>query len=95
MFPIGILCTSLHINITFTVTHICEHRSAGKHFLQISGTHCLLFVFTFLGCTKPIFLLGILALGNLGQHISQVQQKRKKEEEKKKKRHTYEHFLSM
>lgn len=61
------------LELTFTVPHICEHRSAGKHFLQISGTHCLLFVFTF---TKRIFLLGILARGNLGRHISQGQQKK-------------------
>jgi len=80
MFPIGILCTSFVSTFTFTLTHICEHRSAGKH-LQKSGTHCLLFVFTFLGCTKPIFLLGILALGNLGQQISQVQQKKKRKKE--------------
>ncbi len=30
----------------------------------------------FLVCTKQIFLLGILALCNLGRHISQVQQKK-------------------
>lgn len=82
MFPIEILCTSLHIKhrleLTFTVTLICEHRSAGKHFLQISGTLCLLLVLTFSVCTKQIFLLGTLALGNLGRHISRVQREKKK-----------------
>lgn len=94
MFPIGILCTSLNINtgqnlLLPLLTSVNTGQQVNTSYKYQELTVYFLCLPTSV-CTKQIFLLGILALGNLGRHISQAQQKKKK-----KNRHTYERFLSM